>query len=271
MKQTKILFFILFALTISFWSCEDDDEDTDKLPVKKETISAKWNVSNSETSLYKSFEFNESGNYIVIMNSSKKSTDSEVFFFGTYTIIDDETIELDDFGTIIIISLSENSFSFDFIPLYDPSSKISVSSTKAPELESSTNTELLCRTWQLVTLNGENVSGTTEELTVLFSEAGTYLVTYASEYYDDSGSIALWQWKDESEIYLCYSWEGDPTCVGDNEVLVELGTNSLTITEWFDDEEIIYYFIPAAETKSSQKSLQGNRSVKRSDRIFGIE
>lgn len=248
MKKSLIPIFIFLILSI--FSCKKDNE---KDQLSKATISAKWIVSGTNSN-YESFEFNESGNYIIVQNSSTKSTSGEIILFGTYQIIDNQTIELSDFGKIKITSIASQNFNFSIMLQDDLNNEILISATRAAEYGSSSRMDLLCQTWTVISINGESVTGTGDAVTVLFSKAGTYLVTYSK---GDIG-IAKWTWKDSSEAIMCYSWDGEPTCNGDNEVqILELTQNSIKVSEAFGGETLVYVLIPANGTKSARlKSIR---------------
>lgn len=261
MKQL-IVFVTVFTILASINSCKKDENKTND-PIDKETISAKWIVDG--TSDYESFEFNLSGNYIIVKEDAKKSKNELVVLFGTYEIIDDKTIILSDFGKIIVSEVGENTISFLIVLDSDPDNKISINAIKKDEMQTSTRTELLCRTWELVTVDGEDVAGTDMELTVLFSAAGTYFVSFANPEGENDGGLAQWKWKDGNEIILCYSWEGEPTCDGTHEVEIsELTTNKLKIIEY----EMIYVLRPASNRKSAIISSGNFLDTKSINRFF---
>lgn len=246
MKNLKQILIAIFVLTF-IASC-DKNENEPKETLEKTTISAKWIVSNS--SEYESFEFNESGNYIVVENTTTKSTNDQIILFGTYEIIDNKTIVLSDFGTLTISEINENSISFSIQLTSNPDNEIIIDASKKEEMESSTKTDLLCRTWEMVTVNGEPVVGTDEELTVLFSKAGTYFVSFANPEDEDEndGGLAQWKWNNEAETQLLYSWEEVP--VWDEEDFVEISeltSNKLKIIE----DEDTYILEPVSNTKST--------------------
>lgn len=242
MKNLKQILVAILVLT-SIYSCKKDEQ---KDILSKETISAKWVVSG--TSDYKSFEFNKSGNYIVVKSATTKSTNDVIVLFGTYDIIDKTTIVLSDFGTLKISEINDNSITFSFKLTSNPDNEINIIATKQEEMQNSTKTELLCRTWEMVTVNGEDVVGTDMELTVLFSSAGTYFVSYANPEDENDGGLAQWKWKDETETKLLYSWYEIP--VWDEEDYVEipeLTSNKLKIIE----DEDTYVLQPVSNTKSA--------------------
>jgi hypothetical protein len=250
----SIALLMLFAL-----ACGDSDSKKDEKEVVRETISAKWIVSDVASGRVKSgdfesFEFNKSGSYIVIYNGS--------VYFGKYEIADDKvTIKLNDFGTLVLISTSDDAISFTFVFDGDEVT-YTVTGDKAPEMESSGQTEKLCKTWELVTYNGDAVKGTEMELTVLFSEAGTYFVY---NIYDQEGGLAHWQWKDSSEKTLCYSWEGDATCDGDNQVTIVENTSSrLEIDEAGD----IYVLKPVSATGRTRTGELKQATQKKREGLF---
>lgn len=237
-------FFIIIFLLISVISCKKDKNNVEET-LTKETISGKWVVTG--TSDYLSFEFNESGNYIIVKKVTKKSAGDQIILFGTYVIIDNKTIVLSDFGTIKISNINETSISISVILNSDPPNVITINATKQDDIANSSRTELLCRTWEMVTVNGEDVAGTEYEITVLFSKAGTYFVSYANPVDENAGGLAQWRWKDENEEKLCYSWEGEPICNGENEVNIpELTADQLTVIE----NEYTYVLQPGSNSKS---------------------
>tara|TARA_B110001450_G_C17545582_1_gene450397 strand:- start:130 stop:927 length:798 start_codon:yes stop_codon:yes gene_type:complete len=239
---------LLAILVLTFITACDKDENDPKETLEKATISAKWNVNNS--SEYESFEFNESGNYIVLKNSTTKSTNDQIILFGTYEIIGNTTIVLSDFGTLTIADVNENSINFTIQLTSDPDNEIIINASKQTQMESTTNTELLCRTWELISINGEDVAGTEDELTVLFSAAGTYFVSYS----DGESGLAQWKWKDELETEFLYSWEEEPNWEEEDFVeITELTNSTLKILEKFeDDEDELYVLAPIVNTKSAK-------------------
>lgn len=250
MKRLKQIFVVMFLL-LSILSCKKEDKKNEET-LKGETISAKWLVSGSNN-VYESFEFNESGNYIVVKNATTQSTENKIIFFGTYQIIDNITIELSDFGTIKISSIDNDNISFSITLQDDLNTKITINASKASEFESSTRTDLLCRTWKLISIDGENVEGTEDELTVLFSKAGTYLVTW----FDGESDLAQWKWNGNNGLMLCYSWNGEPTCNGEGDEegqvqLLELNENLLKFEEVVDGVNELYVLEPTSSTKSAK-------------------
>jgi len=255
MKKLKQILVAIFVLTFIV-ACNKDDNDP-KGNLEKTTISAKWIVSNS--SEYSSFEFNESGNYIVVKNTTTKSTNGQIFLFGTYEITDNKTIVLSDFGTLTLSEIDENSIDFSIKLTSNPNNEITINASKQEEMESTARTDLLCRTWEMVTINGEPVVGTEMELTVLFSKAGTYFVSYPD---NDEGGLAQWKWKNEAETQLLYSWDEVPVWEdADHVEIPELTSTKLIV---IDDEDTCL-LQPVSTTKSAiVKSLKdpSNKHIK---------
>lgn len=250
----KIKKFLLAILVFAFITSCDKDESNPKetnnttnsnTSVENQTISAKWVVNNS--SEYESFEFNESGNYIIVENQASETTkitnNEQLIHFGTYEIIDDNTIELSDFGTLTIDDIDANTINLSINKTSDPDNEIIISASRQDEMESSTNTDLLCRTWKMITENGEPVAGTDIELTILFSRAGTYFVTYVNSEVDNQGGLAQWKWDNNAETELLYSWDnwGEAGLVE----VTELTSTTLTIVEDGD----VWELIPATTTE----------------------
>ena len=249
----KILnsFGLILLLVVAFTSCKKDKEESLSPEVKAtaEKISAKWEVAGAN-SPYQSFEFNESGNYIIVQNStystSLKSVNGGVVLYGTYKVIDSLTIALSDVGTVHINAITDSGIEFSLELEDGVGTTLEIVATKVAEMEYSERTKLLCRTWSLasIKIDGEENLESDEEFKVLFSEAGTYLVS--ERYYEEGAwtdwesDISQWTWKNSSEDVFCYSWDWESTvqCDGDNEVQITTLTSSkLVIVETWTWEE----------------------------------
>ncbi len=248
MKNLKqVLVAILFLTSII--SCKKDEPEPD-FTLEMQTISAKWIVSG--TSDFKSFEFNKSGNYIVVKKGTKSSETDQVLF-GTYQITDNKTVVLKDFGILEVSTIEGETIRFNLAVNSDPGTKVSINASKSAVISNSTKTELLCRTWEMVSVNGEVVSGTEYELTVLFTNAGTYFVTLTNPDEESEGGLAQWKWKDETETKFLYSWEEYPVWEEEDEVeIIELSENLLKILEKYEDDyEELYVMQPVNNSKST--------------------
>lgn len=252
MRKLKQILVAIFVLTF-FVACNKDDNDP-KEKLEKATISAKWIVSNSDD--YDSFEFNESGNYIVVKNATTKSTNDQIILFGTYEIIDNKTIMLSDFGTITISNIDGDSMSCSIKLTSNPNNEITINASKQEEMESTARIDLLCRTWEMVTVNGEPAVDAGMELTVLFSKAGTYFVTYTN-FEDETDGLAQWKWKNEEETQILYSWEQVP--VWNEEDYVEIIELTSTKLEMLEDG-VTYVLQPASAKKTSMVKSSKNLS-----------
>jgi hypothetical protein len=253
MKRLKQILIAVLFLT-SILSCKKDEKET-KDDLNKETISAKWVVDG--TSVFESFEFNESGNYIVVENTTTKSVKGQIVLFGTYEIIDNVTIVLSDLGTMKISQIAESSIDFQIALESDPSNEISITALKQEVIPNSTNTNLLCRTWELISFGGEEMSG----FIVLFSDAGTYFVesTYGN-------GIGTWKWCDSEESKIAFTISKELNCDG-LEIIKEIQLTSDSFTgidmENVDPMEMIMQ--PVSISKSAPLINQKNGG-----KIFGI-
>lgn len=204
MKNLKqVLGIIIFLLIIS--ACEIHNNDAPEL-LNRKAVSAKWMVAGD--SVYKSFEFNLSSNYLVVKKTT--SGNSPVVLFGTYQIVDNQTVLLSDFGTVKITGLHGNSIDFSVRLNSDPATDITFSAAKHTEMAGSERTNSICRTWKISSVNGISVVGTKMELTLLFSAAGSYFVSYAVKIDESDGKLAEWKWNDETQTRLLYSWNEVP-------------------------------------------------------------
>lgn len=244
MKSSKYIIGALASLLIISMCKKDHNELT------KEMLSGKWQVTGS--TVYQSFEFNKSGNYIVIMNTSGKG---EEVVFGDYEI-NNETVNLYDFGRLEDVKIEGDKLNAVVIDDAKPGQQEEIASTKTSEYENTTRTDLLCRTWRIISWNDQTTNPYDAD-EILFSQAGTYLVTYS----EGLTGLSTWQWKDSEETTLCYSWEGNPTCDGTNEVeITDLTSTTCSIIE----DGNVFKLEPSNSSKTSiiipQKNLVKSRN-----------
>lgn len=267
MKKIKKLASLL-CLTLMVISCSKNNEEIQGKLIEKKSISAKWEISNSN---YKSLEFNKDGNYIIVKSSTQGkntlSKNNDGVLFGEYTIVNETTINLIGFGKILISSINDTEMNFTIVDDKTATS-IEVNSTKILKIDSSTSTDLLCRTWKMVEVDNENVKGTEYELTVIFSQAGTYFVELQNPTEEVNGGLAEWKWKDASENTMCYSWDGEPTCTEEDGLvsITNLTENNLTIVETKYGETNEYKLEVVTDNtsaKTHQKNNTKNISLKK--------
>ena len=215
-----------FAVSATFAACGDDGGGGGNTPgggtVSKETISAKWTIRNSANS---TFEFTPDSIYVVVGDFGQPA--SRVYVYtGTYTISGNK-ITLEDFGVLEIKSFSNDEFSFS-LKLTDSDESYDYQAIRQDDtIVSSTQTNLLCRFWKVI--KPSDMAGTG----VLFSKAGTYLVTYT----DGSTGLAEWKWKNTEQTTLQYSW--DRWEESDEVQIQELTASSLKINEMGDTYELV--------------------------------
>jgi hypothetical protein len=265
MTKKNLIYLWVFAFGFALVSCDKDKDKESDSGVSVNTISAKWEISDSK-SPYASFEFNKDGNYIVVenvgMNSKNLSKNSTVslfennsskatitrssesnlspIHFGTYKIEGNKII-LSGFGLIEVISITAEEFSFSFT-LEATGQKNSFVAGKSDEpISSSSRTDMFCRTWvvEKMTINGElddDIIGTV----VLFSKAGTYLVLYDGE--EGEAGLAEWKWANTAETKFYYSWDNWEYDWEDNVVTInQLSNNILIIQENFGEGDWVYH------------------------------
>lgn len=257
MKKIKFIGFVILGAVILIYACKKKDTqntENNSLTVTSASISAKWIVTGSSASTFTSFEFNKTGSYIVAMPNSNK--------FGSYTISGSK-VTLNGFGTIEFTKLQASQCEFKITTSVKSTlATYTVTATKAPEFPSTGRTALLCKTWSLLTLDSIPVAGTSMELDVMFTEAGTYFVHYVQI---DTSLMSHWQWKDDTKQILCYNWFGTPTCTGDNEVVI----NEVTTTKLIMTEDAFKYVLVPLVTKSTV-TFDNQTVPKNSRSFFGI-
>jgi hypothetical protein len=195
--------------------------------VSKETISGKWEIGDSANS---TFEFTTDNIYIVVGDfsqpTSKAVTQQVYVYTGKYTISNTK-ITLEGFGVIEVKSFSDEEFSFS-LKLSDSDNSYNFQAVKLENtITSSTRTELLCRYWKIAKVSNSTYNDMIG-IGVLFSKAGTYLVTYK----DGSSALAEWKWKNTEQTILQYSWDQWNQLGTSGEVQIQdLAASSLKIVE----------------------------------------
>lgn len=296
---------VMTILCMGFVSCSSDDEESgndDEMSLeggsglqapKYEAYSALYEINGNSASPIKSIELTASGNYIVYSNSNgyynyanKRSShvkflpsvldtraSSGNIIYGKYTVIDNNTFKLEDWGTITITGSSDNALSITVTP-EGSASPYTVTAAKKNQLPDSSLTNKLCRTWAFssirikVTIGGQvkwdkeynisqyprewfkdiekiypdedygDIEDELEEFSnpeqVVFTKAGTYMVKYT----DNTLAISTWSWKDIDNGILSYSWNyasmDDHYAAG--EVTISFRGDQLAVTETDYDE-----------------------------------
>ena len=180
--------------------------------------------------------------------------------FGTYSI-EGNTIKLSGFGIVNVISITAEKISFS-VKTESTGEILNYDADKAQNLIATSNrTEMLCRSWVLnkisidvTSINEEDKNFYIEEygsnwkamaekelndnragLTVLFSRAGTYLVTYTNE----EPGLSEWKWANKEETAIYYSWDNWKDNWTDYPVFIkELSSTTLKIQEEFEIYEL---------------------------------
>jgi|GEM_PF-2939329 len=248
MKYIGLKLILILAFLTLLNSCKEEsstNNDNDTTDPQILAISAKWNVSDNN-STYVAFEFNKYGNYIV---SFDEYLDEEPRF-GKYELVGGTTIKMAGFGEILIVSVNENSFEFE-LTTYEDNYTESIRTLKQEEMELTTRTKLLCRTWELKEIIPEKYSDyeeweidlmNSDNLTVLFSPAGTYFVRSSDKGEDYFyNKVSIWKWFDNSEKILCYSHYNNLDCNPSDQVTIPvLNSNYLEIRE----KGLIFKLVP---------------------------
>lgn len=192
MKSSITKFFyamLALVVAVSFASCSDDDDDektnqaTNIETPAYESVSALYQIT-SENSNIKSIELTESGEYIIITNSSstaakraslqkknkkwfigkalpKTRASEDNIIYGKYTKISDTEFNLEGWGTITITGSADNAVSIVVTPTNGEA--YTLTAARKTQNASSTLTTQLCRTWDMaswrftITLENRNV------------------------------------------------------------------------------------------------------------------
>ncbi|MBB3701272.1 hypothetical protein KMW28_03580 [Flammeovirga yaeyamensis] len=261
MKTLKLFCLAIISLIV-FSSCDNDETSPSDQGLVPGTISAKWEINNR--SEFTSFEFNESGSYIIRQTIAPADYVEDVLYFGQYEIIDEETIDLHGYGILSNVQLSNNEISFT-LRQTNSETDIELVASKAEEMESTQRTSLLCKTWKLVSIDGQSIVGTEMDLTVLFSKAGTYLVQFKYSSEDFEGGLAHWRWANKNEEQIQYDWQETPDWESPGLVDIRnLTSNSLTIVE----EDMVYELSAVEYSSSAKLSVSKESSSRKKTGVF---
>lgn len=256
MKHFLVLILALFCIV----SCEKTENEKKSVVIDEETITAKWNVSS--TSDFESFEFTESGNYIVIKKSFAKTTGDPSILFGSYEIVDNKTINLSDFGTITVTKISGSIIGFKVQLFSDTENEIAIEANKQEAIEKTERTELLCRTWELVSCGGYSIS----DFTVLFSKAGTYFLSLVLDG-ERISATGTWVWCDSEQTKLAFAMEESLDCESNNVIKeIQLTEDSFTGIDLENGEPQTMIM----RAYSSEK-VSGNQAHSIGKTIFGFK
>jgi hypothetical protein len=222
MNKFKIMGLMTACLLVVMFSCKKKSNDeTSTTPPATPTVNAKWIVGGIEAAQFTSFEFNKSGQFIVVMPTGLS--------YGNYTS-SGVSMVLDNFGELSVTKLTNTEFGFVLtMPKKSGKATYTINSTRSNEVPATGNTALLCRTWNLDSMDHSPVAGTTMEIQMVFTTAGTYFVHYV---YDNTNANALWKWLDSQQDTLCYSWSGTISCNGAQECKIDkLTSTKLVMSE----------------------------------------
>lgn len=281
--------FICLAVGGAFASCSSDDDDDNGgqtlATPKYEEDAALFKIDDSN-SPYSSIELTAAGDYIVLPSTyinhapakprfiTKAAASRSVeIIHGKYTKIDDNTYDLEGFGTITVAMSGDSAASLD-IEL-DNGRSFTLRAEREVEQPDSKMTNNLCRTWKIthfhlvIKVNNRKMFDKKVSIDhledlfkalaqmdpdydgdyddddfdysdypekVIFSKAGTYMVLYA----DNSLAISTWTWEKESKGLLRYSWDYDHLYDPDYSGVVTIafpGNNSMTLSESYSESE----------------------------------
>ncbi len=243
MKTVKKLSLLLFVFSLMVVACKKKEDTTPTQATSpgtaKKAYEKRWNVSSAQRLSQANtgisivaIEFTL-GSYLIFYSNDSVAT-------GTYSEINSQTLQLGNYGTLAITSLSDNSFNFVLTPT--GAVAINVVSAPAPVLSTSANTTALCQTWkiakQTITVSDTSVKlqqtalGDTV-LYVTFSQYGTYLskMTAGNNYV--AFQTNSWKWTDSNENSFCYGeWDGTnlTSCAGQSNASISLSNNNANLS-----------------------------------------
>jgi len=206
--NNKLLWCVFISLITATFatSCDKDDDENKDVTITTELLCAKWNIDAATD--YLSVEFTQDGDYIIALASKS-------IVVGAYSI-NGNKIALANYGTIEVVSLSDNAFSFKLDKTGSSTASALVNAVKdVSSISNSERSSLLCKTWKMETITCvldelyDEVAFESIQETVgsylLFSKAGTYLAIPPLGS-SDSYVYGQWKWEDSNENAFVVSW-----------------------------------------------------------------
>lgn len=211
------------------------------------------------------------GRSLKMLNNGVRPTRSSYngIIYGTYTVNEDGTYVLEGFGTIELVGSEDNAVSL--VVTTQNGEAVTMTAEKRNQAPQSAITDALCRTWEIkgfrmvIKFNGKKMLDETgyidnledfvdrisnkvgEDLTkedlfgefmpeeVVFTKAGTYMVSYDNE----TLAVSTWTWENSATGLLRYSWDYDDMYDEDasGTASISFKNNNLYITESYKDNE----------------------------------
>ena len=153
-------------------------------------INEKWEIT-SQDGNYASFEFNLDNNFI----AATKDNNS---VFGSYSMPEKNTINMDKLGVIKVTEDKDVDVSLLFYPADEPDTPLNFTAVRAERMPESPETDLFCRTWKVVSCTKPEYVGDY----LFISSAGTYFFTEPDGV---TNSMSQWRWHNDRYNDFDYS------------------------------------------------------------------
>jgi len=258
--KTKLLLLSLVCFSILFLTnCKKDEDNqeqttqTTTTPKKviPETYAKKWVVNTKSGIVFQWIEFTEFGLYFI-------SFDDYSYKSGTCSYDESSNkIILDNYGYVEIESLDGNVISIN-VYVNETQETIGLVATEGKELPASSQTTLLCKTWDIIeySITDESTGETIpiypspaidySRYDVAFTSYGTYFTTSVYNVQGMESGLyenRYWKWSNSSENSICYgtnketSDNCDYTCgisINEDILIMEGTTQSMGMTYSFN-------------------------------------
>jgi hypothetical protein len=289
MKKLLSGIFATILMVVGFVSCSSSDSEGDSA-TNYEILAAKYDISGSST--YKSIELTKQGQYIITLNSTTTSSKGiytfaetngttrsgsmQIVYTGTYTTLDNNTYNLNDFGIIKLNTSAGNAEVNNIEVTPTGGTTVIVNASKVATMAATSATNKLCRTWDLKFLRllqttyGTTTTSTYNAVTgiktgifnkinpwqLIFTPNGTFCSIYTTD--PKMNTNETWSWLTD----------GDSIKIGETRVTTSFKGDSLTLTinETYGStkEQYIETYYPATVTITpniSETSVNGKTGM----------
>ena len=203
-KMKKTL--LLLSLTIVLFSRCKKEEEKLNFVLNSETIAGKWNLYGYDTP-YNFIEFTKDGKFFISHRYANSPNYNKNF--GSYEIINEYEIEIENIGRMSIIKLTKPRIYFSI--KLNGGASMNLNAIKTTKLSQSEKTKLISKSWKIESINGlKNEKGV-----FIFTEYGTFY----QQRFSSGFKFGKWKWCNPEETKVVISTNYSPLECENNQII----------------------------------------------------